>query len=164
MSSSARSHLVLHAVPVAHARQIAWTINRVLGVDPRLVWRRQDVIADYVTAAFSWNELPSVTANLASALAGWGGVWFEVMHEPTAGVDGSLWLHTPTLGLKHRSVDAAGNILVSEFELGNLTTSHDSEPSNIKVELSQLLARPWTDELERFRNPDARSRLLGLTG
>lgn len=164
MSHSARSYLLLHAVPAAQARQVSWTISRTLGLEPRLIWHKQNVIADYVSANFSWDELPAVTANLASALAGWGGIWFELMHEATISTDAELWLHTPTLGLRHRSTDSSGNIVVNEFELAASLERSAGDAHRLALEMQNLLAQPWTEELERFRYPQSKSKLIGLAG
>ena len=164
MSQSARGFIVLHAVPFSISKQVTWTISRALNADLRPNWAPQPTLTGHVQATFDWNADSSIGARLASELAGWQRIWFEVSQEPTDGVDASVWFHTPRLGLTHRNTDACGNLLVGENQLRLAMATNGRNAKDLKANLDLLLAAEWTEELEPLRIGAAQNRAVWLAG
>ena len=91
-------------------------------------------------------------ARLTSALRGWAHLRFEVTEEPSAGVDGGRWSHTPELGIFHAVTDVHGNIMVSEDRIRYAYESGAGDPAAVYHELSLALGEAWDEELEPFRH------------
>ena len=100
----------------------------------------------------SWTGAQGTGAQLASALRGWAHLRFEVTEDPSAGVDGSRWSHTPELGIFHAVTDVHGNIMVSEDRIRYAYESGAGDPSAVYHELSLALGEAWDEELEPFRH------------
>lgn len=79
---------------------------------------------------------PGTGAQLASALRGWAHLRYEVTEEPSQGVDGARWSHTPELGIFHAVTDVHGNIMVSEDRIRYAYESGAGDPSAVYHELS----------------------------
>jgi hypothetical protein len=93
--------------------------------------------------------VPGIGAKLTSALRGWAHLRYEVTEEPSAGVDGGRWSHTPELGIFHAVTDAHGNVLVPEDRVRSAMSTQ--EPAVMVADLELALGRAWDDELEPFR-------------
>ena len=91
-------------------------------------------------------------AAIASALRGWDGVRYEVTEEPSPGLDGSRWSHTPELGVFHAMIDVHGNIMVSEDRIRYAYEVGAGDPTVMYQELSLALGEAWDEELEPFRH------------
>ena len=109
-----------------------------------------------------WTAPAGTGARLASALRGWPHLRFEITEEPSAGVDGSRWSHTPDLGIFHATTDVSGNIMVSEDRIRYAYEAGAGDPSVLMHELSLALGEAWDDELEPFRLAAAHANVRWL--
>ena len=159
LSHNVRGWLNIHAVPFSLSKQVGWTISRELGTEQNLRWLPQSAKHGQVRVELDWQGSVQTAPALASALAGWGEIWFEIAQEPGTGIDGGVWLHTPALGLKYRCADSAGNILVGEHELAQVM-SQSGGAKALKAKVSELLAEPWLNELEPLRRAVVETRAV----
>jgi hypothetical protein len=74
-----------------------------------------------------------------------------VTEEPSAGVDGGRWSHTPELGIFHAVTDVHGNVVVPEDRVRAALEHGAEDPARLRAELDLALGRAWDDELEPFR-------------
>jgi hypothetical protein len=68
-------------------------------------------------AELNWQGRPGSSAALASALAGWNLLRFEVTEEASPGCDAVRYSYTPTLGTFSAVTSASGDIVVPEGRL-----------------------------------------------
>lgn len=103
---------------------------------------------------------------IASALRGWDNLRYEVTEEPSPGNDGSRWSHTPSLGIHHTWISAAGDAVVNEDRLRTAVSVSKGNATVLTQELDRLLGRAWDDELEPFRyaGAEATVRWLHMVG
>ncbi len=144
-----RGVLFVHSAPRALCPHVEWAAGGVLGVRMSLDWIEQPAAPGMLRTEFSWQHHPGTGAKLTSALRGWAHLRYEVSEEPSAGVDGGRWSHTPELGIFHAVTDAHGNVLVPEDRVRAALGSPDS--TAIVADLELALGRAWDDELEPFR-------------
>ena len=76
---------------------------------------------------------------------------YEVTEEPSEGVDGGRWSHTPALGIYHAVTDAHGNIVVPEDVIRTVLARTAGDPIEMSTEMERVLGQAWDDELESFR-------------
>jgi hypothetical protein len=74
---------------------------------------------------------------------------FEVTEEPSPGVDGERFCHTPSLGLWRGRTSANGDIVVGEDQLRALVV--DTPGGQVPGRLQALLGSAWDAALEPFR-------------
>ena len=152
----------IHAVSHTLSRQVGWTIGRTLGYQVTLDWITQPLIEGAVRTEFLWQGEPASGAELTSALAGWRDLYFEVTQLPSEDDPGSRWQYTPDLGIKHRTTDAIGNILVGEDEMRAAMTRAGSNAFELQAEMKNLLAEPWDSALEPLRAVGDAARVVWL--
>jgi hypothetical protein len=139
--------VVVHAVARARAKQVEWLLATVLGYQVPLQWQLQSQVPHALKTAFSWQGDENFGPELASALAGWKEIYFEVIQFPNEHSGGSIWLYTPDLGIKHRAIDAIGNYLIGENELRAAMTK-SSNAAGLSWEIENLLATEWDQFLD----------------
>jgi len=144
-----RGVLFVHSAPRALCPHVEWAAGGVLGVRLSLDWIEQPAAPGMLRTEFSWQHQPGMGAKLTSALRGWAHLRYEVTEEPSAGVDGGRWSHTPELGIFHAVTDAHGNVLVPEDRVRSAMSTQD--PVAMVADLELALGRAWDDELEPFR-------------
>lgn len=154
--------VLVHAVSHTFSRQVAWTLGRTLGHQVSLDWIKQPLIAGALRSEFMWHGSESTGAELTSALAGWREIYFEVTQLPTNFDSGSRWQYTPHLGIKHRTTDAVGNILIGEDEMRAALERAGNNAVALQAEMKNLLAEPWDSELEPLRQVGDASRVIWL--
>src|SRR3954451_5513185 len=95
--AGARAHGVLyvHSAPRALCPHIEWAAGGVLGVRLTMDWIPQPAAPGMFRAELSWQAEQGTGARLTSALRGWAHLRYEVTEEPSGGVDGARWSHTP---------------------------------------------------------------------
>jgi Protein of unknown function (DUF3145) len=182
---SVRGVLQVHSAPPALCPHIEWAVAGVLGVTVDLAWVNQAAAPGMVRAELSWQARTGTSAAIASALAGWNRLRFEVTEEASPGCDAVRYSYTPSLGLFSAVTMANGDIAVPESRLraavtvaaaaasgvvarprlGALGAAAEPPPS-LAEEISRLLGQPWDDELEPFRcaSDGAPVRWLHATG
>jgi hypothetical protein len=173
--------LQIHSAPPALCPHIEWAVAGVVGVPVRLPWVNQPASPASVRAEIDWHAAPGTAAAVASALAGWKQLRFEVTEQPSPGCDGTRYSYTPSLGLFSATVSANGDVLVSENRLRDALTvaeaakagtllaadaRHPAAGGCLETELRRLLGEPWDAELEPFRQAAAGApvRWLHATG
>ena len=144
-----RGVLFIHSAPRALCPHIEWAAGGVLGARLSLEWIPQPAAAGMLRTELSWQHAPGTGAKLTSALRGWAHLRYEVTEEPSPGVDGARWSHTPELGIFHAVTDVHGNVLVPEDRVRSALASDDLV--TILSELDLALGRAWDEELEPFR-------------
>lgn len=148
-SATTRGVLFVHSAPRAMCPHVEWAAGAVLGAELRLDWIDQPAARALLRTEFSWQGPTGTGAALASALRGWPQLRYEVTEEPSLGVDGSRWSHTPDLGIHHATIDAHGNVLISEDRVRAAVAKGDMH--SMAAELELALGQAWDDELEPFR-------------
>ncbi|MGH3195604.1 MAG: DUF3145 family protein, partial [Streptosporangiaceae bacterium] len=111
---------------------------------------------------------PGTAGAIASALAGWNRLRFEVTEDSSPGCDGVRHCYTPDLGLFSAMTGANGDIMVSEDRLRSvmMLASGGAAGGALEDELGRLLGTAWDNELEPFRRAadGAPVRWLNATG
>lgn len=148
---STRGVVFIHSTPTALCPHITWALESVLGQSVSLDWTEQQLGRSLKRAEFSWTGEPGTGAKLASALRGWDNVRYEVTEEPTPGLDGSRWSHTPTLGIHHATISASGDVVLHENRLREVMTLAQGAGEAVEDMLGELLGEAWDAELEPFR-------------
>jgi hypothetical protein len=150
--ATTRGVLFVHSAPRALCPHIEWAAGGVLGVRLTLDWIPQPAATGLCRTELSWQGPQGTGALLASALRGWAHLRYEVTEEPSAGVDGARWSHTPELGIFHAVTDTHGNILVPEDRIRSALEVGHGDPATLVAELDLALGQAWDDELEPFRH------------
>lgn len=145
-----RGVLFVHSSPRALCPHVEWAVTGVLDTHVSLDWTDQPAGATLLRAEYSWTGPVGTGATLASALRGWAHLRYEVTEEPSAGVDGGRWSHTPELGIFHAVTDVHGNNLVPEDRI-RAALDCGGDLGQIRAELGLALGQAWDDELEPFR-------------
>jgi hypothetical protein len=146
-----RGVLFVHSAPRALCPHIEWAAGGVLGVRLALDWIAQPAAPGMFRTELSWQHEQGTGARLTSALRGWAHLRYEVTEEPSQGVDGGRWSHTPELGIFHAVTDVHGNVVVPEDRVRAAMATGMTDASRMLAELDLALGRAWDDELEPFR-------------
>ena len=146
-----RGVLFVHSAPRALCPHIEWAAGGVLGVRLSLDWIPQPAAPGLYRTELSWQAEQGMGSRLTSALRGWAHLRYEVTEEPSAGVDGGRWSHTPELGIFHAVTDVHGNVVVPENRIRAAIESSAGDPVVLARELALALGNAWDDELEPFR-------------
>jgi hypothetical protein len=151
-----------------------------------LHWIDQPAAPGTMRAELAWQGRPGSSGELASALAGWKLLRFEVTEDTSPGCDAIRYSCTPSLGIFSATVSANGDIMIRENRLRAVLTlaasvssserlgtlrelhgpRHPALGGSLEDELSLLLGEPWDAELEPFRHASAGApvRWLHATG
>ena len=143
--------LIVHSSPQVLAAHIEWMLASVIGHPVSLDWADQPAQAETVRTVANWRAAVGTGAKVASALLGWRGVRFEITEFGGATADGSRWIHTPSLGILHQTIDRAGNTLLNETQVRDCVARADGDASEITRLLERSLGAPWDAELDMFR-------------
>jgi hypothetical protein len=140
-------------------------------------WVGQPAAPGSLRAELTWQARPGTSGEIASALAGWNRLRFEVTEDSSPGCDGVRYCYTPDLGIFTAVTGANGDILVPEDRLravmklaasgglqGARPAGHGT--SSLEDALARLLGTAWDNELEPFRRAadGAPVRWLNATG
>ncbi len=112
-----RGVLQIHSAPPALCPHIEWAAAGVFGVPVSLTWVDQPAAPGTVRSELAWQGRQGTAAALASALASWNLLRFEVTEEASAGCDAARFSCTPSLGMFSATVSASGDIMISENRL-----------------------------------------------
>ncbi|NJQ04068.1 DUF3145 domain-containing protein [Streptomyces lonarensis] len=147
-----RGVLYVHSAPRALCPHIEWAVAGVLGTRVGLDWTRQPASPGTWRAELSWQGAVGTASQFASALRGWQLLRFEVTSEPCATAEGERYSCTPGLGIYHAVTGMHGDIMIPEDRLRAATARAALGESDLEVEITRLLGKPWDDELEPFRH------------
>ena len=147
-----RGVLYVHSAPRALCPHIEWAVASVLGNRVSLDWTRQPASPGTWRTELSWQGDAGVASRLASALRGWHLLRFEVTCEPCASGEGERFSCTPDLGIYHAVTGLHGDIMIPEDRLRAAAERAARGESDLHAEITQLLGKPWDDELEPFRH------------
>jgi hypothetical protein len=140
----------IYSAPKVVLSHIQWSISDELGSPHNLRWDPQPLVPTTWRTHLSWNGLLGTGAKLASALRGWHYLNFEIYEAAGNGSDGSLYMHTPDLGLFRANIGPHGDIMINENQLQNVLNINLKD-RDICEEIETLLGKPWNEELEPFR-------------
>jgi hypothetical protein len=147
----------IHASPAAVCPHVEWALSSTLEPHcrqggphnrPNLKWTPQPAMPGQLRAVTNWVGPVGTGARLANALRSWPVLRFEVTEDPSPGVDGQRFCHTPQLGLWSGAMSANGDIMVGEMRLRTLMAAG---ADTLAAELDSVLGTAWDDALEPFR-------------
>jgi hypothetical protein len=165
---SAHGVLYVHSAPPALCPHIEWAVAGIVGAPVGMSWVGQPAAPGALRAELIWHAHPGTAGAIASALAGWNRLRFEVTEDGSPGCDGVRHCYTPDLGLFSAVTGANGDIMVSEDRLRSvmLLASGGGTSTSLEAELGRLLGTAWDNELEPFRRAadGAPVRWLNATG
>lgn len=110
----------IHASPAAVCPHVEWALSSTLQSKANLVWTPQPAMPGQLRAVTNWCGPVGTGSRLANALRSWSVLRFEVTEDPSPGVDGQRFSHTPQLGLWSGAMSANGDIMVGEMRLRTL--------------------------------------------
>lgn len=160
--------LYVHSAPPALCPHVEWAVAGIVGVPVGMPWSGQPAAPGALRAELTWQAHPGTAGAIASALAGWNRLRFEVTEDSSPGCDGVRHCYTPDLGLFTAATGANGDIMVSENRLRSvmLLAERGGATASLEDELGRLLGTAWDNELEPFRRAadGAPVRWLNATG
>ena len=139
----------LHASPAAVCPHVEGALSSTLNARAQLKWTAQPAMPGQLRAVTNWVGPVGTGARLASALRSWSVLRFEVTEDPSAGVDGQRFCHTPQLGLWSGAMSANGDIMVGEMRLRTLMSEG---ADTLAAELDTVLGTAWDEALEPYRD------------
>ena len=149
---SAHGVLYVHSAPPALGSHIEWAVARIVGVPVSMPWVSQPASPGSLRAELSWQARPGTAGEIASELAGWNRLRFEVTEDSSPGCDGVRCCYTPDLGTFTATTAANGDIMVGENRLrAAMTLALQTGVASLEDELGRLLGTAWDNELEPFR-------------
>jgi hypothetical protein len=131
---------------------VEWALSSTLNARAQLKWTAQPAMPGQLRAVTNWVGPVGTGARLASALRSWSVLRFEVTEDPSAGVDGQRFCHTPQLGLWSGAMSANGDIMVGEMRLRTLMSEG---ADTLAAELDTVLGTAWDEALEPYRDGGA---------
>lgn len=143
--------MFIHSAPRSISRHLDWALTRVMGEGQPNQWFTQPASPGELRTQFLWQGEHGSGAALASELAGWNDLRFELTEHSNGELEASRWMYTPSLGLKRVQIDAAGNILLNENELRRVMQASGPASNRLVDLIEDLLATNWDAELEPFR-------------
>lgn len=146
-----RGVLFVHSTPSAVCPHVEWAVAGVMGVPAQLDWTPQPASAGAYRTELSWQCAPGTAAGLASALRGWPQMRYEVTEEPSPGCEGARYSYTPSLGLFHAVTGPHGDVVLPEDRIKAAMERAARGEVTMEAELTEMLGKPWDDELETFR-------------
>lgn len=151
-TSTGISHgrLTIHSAPKALCSHTDWSISEVFGFPFRGEWKVQPLVAASYRLDLPWQGKIGSASHLATALAGWEFLRFEITQSARLGSDGEFYRFTPNLKMHFSTINETGDIVVHENHILS-TISHNQEPALLEEKLFSLLGLPWDRELEPFR-------------
>lgn len=146
-----RGVVFVHSCPRAVTSHVEWVLNEVLGSRVHLEWTLQPVTPGAYRTELSWTGPVGTAARIVSDLHAWGRLRLEVTEEPTASTEGERFAATPSLGIHRATMNAHGDIMISEDRIRAAMTRAQISGRPLEVELDELLGAAWDQELEPFR-------------
>ncbi len=139
----------VHASPAAVCPHVEWALSSTLKATPNLKWTPQPAMPGQLRAVTNWVGPVGTGARLANALRSWTVLRFEVTEDPSAGVDGHRFSHTPQLGLWGAATSANGDVMIAEMRLRSMMAAGADA---LAAELDSALGTAWDEALEVYRD------------
>lgn len=149
--AATRGVVFIHSAPTSLCPHITWSLESLFDQPLHLDWLPQPAGPRLQRAEVAWTGPAGTGVRVATALRSWKQVRYEVTEDPSPGVDGSRWSHTPSLGIHHTWTAAAGDAVVNEDRLRAALSEHLGDPLGLQAALEELLGTAWDRELEVFR-------------
>lgn len=154
----------IFSAPNALQPHIQWSLAQALGQEISLQWSNQPLLPGAGQTRLKFSGEPGVAGRIASALAGWHYLRFDISEEASRGCDGSRYLATPSLGLFHGYVGASGDLYLSEHQIRTVVDSALRNGRDVESALEEALGSAWEEELEPFRIGQEGMRWLHAAG
>jgi hypothetical protein len=149
---SAQGVLYVHSAPPALCSHVEWAVARIVGAPVGMPWVGQSACPGSLRAECIWHGRPGTAGAIASELAGWNRLRFEVTEDSSPGADGVRHCYTPDLGIFTAVTAANGDIVIPEGRLrATLALAANAGAAPLEDELARLLGTAWDNELEPFR-------------
>lgn len=142
---------LVHSCPRALMPHVEWALAREIGRVVKLTWTTQPLLPGMMRTEVEWTGPAGTAAAVASSLLGWQQLRFEITEDAHAADIGGRWMHTPTLGIHHTPIDAAGNAMLSEQVIRHAIEATALQPEQLGAVLQARLGSAWDRELEPFR-------------
>ncbi|WP_405218435.1 DUF3145 family protein [Agrococcus sp. Ld7] len=152
----------IHASPRAMRTHLEWAVGHAVGDALRFLWQGQPAEPGTERTEVHWSGPTGTGAAIASALAGWRDVRFEVTEDPVPGSDGMRWMHTPQLGITAQRIDASGSLVVPEERIRAAIAAAGSDASALVAALDDAMGGAWDRELEAYRHASDGSPVIAL--
>lgn len=152
----------IHASPRAMRTHLEWAVGHAVGDALRFIWQPQSAEPGMERTEVHWSAPAGTGATIASALAGWRDVRFEVSEDPTPGTDGMRWMHTPSLGITAQRIDASGSLVVPEDRIRGAIEAAGPDARALLDALDDALGGAWDRELERYRHASDAAPVISL--
>ncbi len=144
--------LYVHSAPPALCSHIEWAVARIVGAPVSMPWVSQPASPGSLRTELDWHTRAGTAGTIASELAGWNRLRFEVTEDSSPGCDGVRYCYTPELGMFTAITAANGDIMVPENRLrAAMTLASQAGVASLEDELGRLLGTAWDNELEPFR-------------
>ena len=149
---SAQGVLYVHSAPPALGSHIEWAVARIVGAPVSMPWVSQPASPGSLRAELTWQARSGTAGAIASELAGWNRLRFEVTEDSSPGCDGVRHCYTPDRGIFTAVTAANGDIVVPENRLRSvMTMAQRAGLASVEDEVARLLGTAWDNELEPFR-------------
>ena len=152
----------IHSAQAALCPHVEWALSSTLNARANLKWSAQDAEPGMQRATVDWAGPVGTAARLVTALREWSALRFEVTEDPSEGVDGHRWCHTPQLGLWSGAMSANGDVIIGEMQLRSLIEAQP-DSAGLAGELEAALGTAWDDALEAYRMGGAGAEVTWLT-
>ena len=154
MSANTTGVVWIHSTPSALCPHLEWALGGLFGAPVTLDWTPQPVEPGSYRAELTFRQPVGTAARIASTLAKWGRVRFEVTEDATtnsAGLptQGQRFSYTPTLGAHQATMGPHGDVMVHEEQLRAALAAGEQ---GLAQRVERLLGAAWDAELEVFRH------------
>ena len=139
----------VHASPAAVCPHVEWALSSTLTAKANLKWTAQPAMPGPAARGHQRAWTLGNRARLANALRSWSVLRFEVTEDPSAGVDGHRFCHTPQLGLWNGPMSANGDVMIGEMRLRAMMAAGADA---LAAELDSALGTAWDEALEAYRD------------
>lgn len=147
----ARGMIFIHSTPAALCPHVEWAVGAVLDSQIAFEWMDQTAERGSRRAELSWTGRSGAGAEIASKLAGFQHLRFEVTEDTSLGADGQRFSYTPSLGAFSTTTGVHGDILVGEDRIKRAVANAALGGESLHKALESLLGVPWDEELDVFR-------------
>ena len=168
----------IHAVPRSLLSRLDWAVSSVLGAEavfgaqPNFSWlplaghtlhslegpnSREPMYSATLEFKTTPKKASQTASQMASEIARWQSIWFEVSVPHTAVDLGQRYAFTPLLGMFHAQLDAAGNQVFGENQIAAAMQDNTGE---LRAKLNLMLGLPWDAQLEPLRKATLEAQYL----